>query len=255
MTLILIFRILTMQIGMPLFLRHIEAVDVCSVEQHVLFNSNPTQSFSSRTVWDCLDFFGIQLTFSSSKIITNVFQFCRNTICPIQCFLGSYWTTFDKTLLRKMIFIFNSLLMIQTKEYCSKNYVKRYPTNSSDSNCFYNKFLNKPFKCVILLYSTPGLPDATAVKNHARNVSVVCKTDNITDVLMSMLEQCIPWTQKLVFRGTDSRYVTPLIERFMQTNQCGKYYIVTHDQLEIDRKTLVKTITNLPPIPEGIYPF
>jgi len=115
--------------------------------------------------------------------------------------------------------------------------------------------VNNPFKCVILLYSTPGLPVATAIKNHARNVSIVCKKDNIRDVLVSMLEQCIPWTQKLVYRGIDSRFVTPLIERFMQTKQCGKYHILTHDQLEIDRKTLAKTITNLPPIPEGIYPF
>jgi hypothetical protein len=115
--------------------------------------------------------------------------------------------------------------------------------------------MNNSFKCVILLYSTPGLPDATAVKNHARNVGVICEKDNTTYVLMNMLEKCIPWTQKMVFCGTDSRYVTPSIERFMQTKQSGKYYLSTYDQLEIDRKTLDKAITNLPPIPEGIRAF
>jgi hypothetical protein len=108
---------------------------------------------------------------------------------------------------------------------------------------------------VILLYSTPGLLDATAAKNHARNVGVVCKKENTTYVLMNMLEKCIPWTQKLVFRGTNPRYVTLSIERFIQTKQRGKYYISTHDQLEIDRNTLEKTIANLPSIPEGICAF
>ncbi len=108
---------------------------------------------------------------------------------------------------------------------------------------------------MILLYLTPGLSDATTVKNHARNVGVVCKNGNTSDVLMNMLEKCIPWTQKLVFCGTDTRYVTPLIERIMQTKKNGIYNISTHNQLEIDRKTLAKTMANLPPIPEGTCAF
>ena len=111
--------------------------------------------------------------------------------------------------------------------------------------------VNKPFKCIVLLYSTPGLPDATEVKNHARNVGVVCEKDNTTHVLMNMLEKCIPWTQPLVFCGVDPQCVTPLVERFMRTKRNGKYYRSTYDQLEIDRKTLDKTVTNLPPIPAG----
>ncbi|CAF0965724.1 unnamed protein product [Didymodactylos carnosus] len=108
---------------------------------------------------------------------------------------------------------------------------------------------------MVLLYSTPGLPDATEVNNHARNVGVVCEKDNTTYmyVLMDMLEKCIPWTQPSVFCAIDSRYVTPLIERFLRTKRNGKYYVSTHDQLEIDRITLDKTIMNLPPIPAGAY--
>ena len=69
---------------------------------------------------------------------------------------------------------------------------------------------------------------------------------------MNMLEKCIPWTQKLVFCSTDTRYITPSIERIMQTKKNRKYTISTYDQLEIDRKTLAKTMTNLPPTPEGM---
>lgn len=111
--------------------------------------------------------------------------------------------------------------------------------------------MNKSLKCIVLLYSTPGLADATEVTNHARNVGVVCGKDDTTYVLMNMLEKCIPWTQPLVFCAVDSRYVTPLIERFIQTRQNGKYSVSIHDQLEIDGKTLDKSIMNLPPIPAG----
>lgn len=70
-----------------------------------------------------------------------------------------------------------------------------------------------------------------------------------------MLEKCIPWTQKLVFCGIDTQCVTPSIETIIKAKQYGKYNITTHDQLEIDRKTLAKAVANLPPIPEGTCAF
>ena len=115
-------------------------------------------------------------------------------------------------------------------------------------------FVDDPSKitCMILLYSTPGLPDVTAVEYHARNVGIVCGKDNTTYILMNMLGKCVPWTQNLVFVGIDSRYVTSSIKRFIQIKQNGKYNVSTYDQLEIDRKTLDKAMANLPPIPPGI---
>ena len=144
----------------------------------------------------------------------------------------------------------NSILSWQLLNYIQQNII-------TQNDIYPQLFVDDPneIKCMILLYSTPGLSDMTAVKNHARNVGIVCKNSNITNILMDMLEKCIPWSQKLVFCGTDSQYVTPLIERFIQTKRNGKYSIWAADQLEIDRQTLDEARTNLPPIPEGIFTF
>lgn len=131
------------------------------------------------------------------------------------------------------------------------NYIRQSIIKPADIHL--QLFVDDPdeIKCAILLYSTPGLRNATEVKNHARNVGVVCEKDTATDVVINMLEKCIPWSQPLVFCGIDSQYVTPLIRMFMQTKRHGKYHVLAFHQLEIDRTTLEKTMTNLPPIPAG----
>lgn len=114
-----------------------------------------------------------------------------------------------------------------------------------------HSILNNFFECVILLYSTPGFQNMMAVRKHVRNVGVFWKLNTPTDIFMNMLEKCIPWTQKLLFCGINSQYITPCIINLIKTNKTGEYRISICDQFEIDRTTLDNAVRNLPPLPEG----
>ncbi|CAF3966651.1 unnamed protein product [Adineta steineri] len=109
-------------------------------------------------------------------------------------------------------------------------------------------------KCVIILYSTPGLvPHWNVIQNYTRNIAIACDKEYTNDILLDLLKKCVPWKQKLNFCGIDQRYITPVIEQFVTEKKLGNYEILTHIQFELDQGVFLEKSKILPStVPEGI---
>ncbi|CAF4157997.1 unnamed protein product [Adineta steineri] len=109
-------------------------------------------------------------------------------------------------------------------------------------------------KCVIILYSTPGLvPHWNVIQNYTRNIAIACDKEYTNDILLDLLKKCVPWKQKLNFCGIDQRYITPVIEQFVTEKKLGNYEILTHIQFELDQSVFLEKSKILPStVPEGI---
>jgi len=143
-----------------------------------------------------------------------------------------------------------SILPLQLFTYVHQNVITREDIHAE---LFVNHLAE--IKCVVILYSTPGLvPNSNVIHNYTRNVAIVCDKEYTTHMLVKMLTKCIPWKQKLNFCGLDSRYVTPVIENFIQQNKTGTYETWTFVQFLLDRHVYLEKSKILPlVVPEGRY--
>ncbi|CAF3248701.1 unnamed protein product, partial [Rotaria sp. Silwood2] len=140
-----------------------------------------------------------------------------------------------------------SILPWQLLTYVYQNVVIR-------EDIYAQVFVDHPteIKCVIILYSTPGLvPHWDLIQNYTRNVAIVCDKEYIKDILFEMLTKCIPWNQRLMFCALDQRYITPVIEQFVK-KKIGRYEIWRYIQFELDQNVFLEKLKILPKtIPEG----
>ncbi|CAF3848155.1 unnamed protein product [Rotaria sordida] len=117
-------------------------------------------------------------------------------------------------------------------------------------------FVNHPteIKCVIILYSTPGLVhNWDLIQNYTRNVAAVCDKEYTKNILIEMLTKCVPWNQKLMFCATEHHYITSVIEQFIEEKKIGNYEIWTYIQFELDKNVFMEKLKTFPTtVPQGV---
>ncbi|CAF1440821.1 unnamed protein product, partial [Rotaria sordida] len=68
-----------------------------------------------------------------------------------------------------------------------------------------------------------------------------------------MLTKCIPWNQRLMFCAVEQRYITPVIERFVNERKIGHYEIWRSIQFELDQNVFLEKSKILPiTVPEAV---
>ncbi|CAF1079535.1 unnamed protein product [Rotaria sordida] len=101
-------------------------------------------------------------------------------------------------------------------------------------------------KCVVLVYSIIGFTTDCHLldenkETSARYVLFFCHPDN-DHILMTLLEQCVPWNQVEIFMYSNNDYqFSTMIESLVREKNLGDLHVNSASQIEIKRETLEMT--------------